>query len=563
MLDNLKKIYIGNDDFKKLRTNKNAYYIDKSLFIKDVIDNCSEVCLITRPRRFGKTLNMSMLYYFFSNNQNCLDLFNDLKIMKCGSEYLEYLNNVPVIFLSFNGLISNSFNDMIDNYCNIISNLYSEFRFLLESDIIYPDEKSKIISYLNGDASVSDLRFALLNLTKYLYNYYNKKVFILIDEYDVPIIKCYGKKYYEDVLSFFKSVFSSCFKGNCYLEKAILTGVSRITKEGIFTGANNFDVYTILDSREFSNDFGFTKEEVIETLKYYNLYDKYVDVSSWYDGYKIGNISNIYNPWSVIKFLQEKQFKPYWINTSDNDIINWIVQKNSYISVKEKLLDLVNGKEIMVYIDDEVSINSITDNIDNIWSLFLCSGYLSIVNCVSFNDRLYTVKIPNNEILFLFNDIIKKWFNRDFKSIEFDILINSLINVDMNNFNYLFKNMIREMFSYFDVVNDYKKTAESFYHAFVLGMLVSLRDRYYIHSNRESGYGRYDIELEPKNVNDNAFILEFKLYDDKITSRKVIKKAREQIINNMYVSNLKERGISNIYRIVFAFNGKDVVVKIV
>jgi len=550
----LLKIGIGSDDFKDIR-DSNVYYVDKSLFIKDVIDNESKVCLITRPRRFGKTLNMSMLNCYFNIDMNCKDLFKDLKIMKQKDRYTSKLNNIPTIFISFKGFKSFTYEEFLQDFRDLIKNIYDKYRYLLDSNKVYDDQKEVINKYLRGIADTSEAKSCLYNLCNYLYKHYGKRVLILIDEYDVPIRTGYTHKYFDEVTAFFSSLFDKTFKTNEYMEKTIVTGATRITKEGIFTGANNFDVYTVLKSKEFSDDFGFTDEEVKDALKYYGLEGNYSDVKNMYDGYKIDNVSNIYNPWSILNYLRKRDLIPYWINTSSNDIINMVVEKNAFNDIKERLEKLLNGESIEVVIDDEVSIKNITDNIENIWSLLLGSGYLKVESLVREDLNTYLVKIPNEEVKRAFFYVIRNWYQTIAKNNDLYIMLNNLVNLNIEEFNNRFKELVIQMFSYFDVPDDYKHTAENFYHAFTLGLITYLRNDYYIHSNRESGLGRYDIMLESRDNTKPSFILEFKLKEN------LNKKSLTQIDDKKYDTELISKGITNICKLLFIFDGKDVEIR--
>ncbi len=555
-----KKIAIGCDSFTRLIDDKNAYYIDKSLFIKHIIDNISDVALITRPRRFGKTLNMSMLDCYLNIDYDNKDLFKGLKIMSEGKKYTDYLNNVPVIFVSFNEIEARNYDLLIEQMKAIIESLYLKYEYLLTSDKLAIEEIEKIKNIRRGIMTETDLKNSLKNLSGYLSKHYGKLVYLLIDEYDVPLQGAYSYGYYTDALSFIKGMYKTTFKGNDSLAKTVVTGVSRITKEGIFTGANNFKVYTVLKSSEFSDDFGFTKEEVNNAIDYYGLNNYKEQVKEYYDGYKIGDTSNIYNPWSLLNYLDEKKMGTYWANTSSNDIINRVVETNTYLEIKEDLQKLLNNETIKVIIDDEVSINNIDADIQNIWSLLLGSGYLKVVATVNAEMKLYEVKIPNREIMLIFNETVSNWFRLKLKVSRLYEMLQHLVKLEIEDFAKMFQEQVIYMFSYFDVPNDKKKKAENFYHAFTLGILAYMKDDYYIHSNREAGLGRYDIELEAKDKNKPSFILEFKLKKNKKTET-VVKSGSKQIESKKYTTNLEERGITNIHKLVFVFDKKEVTVE--
>ena len=380
---------------------------------------------------------------------------------------------------------------------------------------------------------------------------------LFIDEYDVPIQTAYIKKYYQQAMDFLKAFYGSTFKDNPYLEKTVLTGVSRVAKESIFSGANNFKVFTVLDN-EFADDFGITSEEMDKVMKDFNVEDDKEEIKKWYDGYRIGNVEGIYNPWSVLNYLTDKQLKPYWVNTSSNDLIKLTV-KNS-MTVKEKMERLLKDEEIEVPIKLETEIDGIENNEDNIWGLMLGTGYLKVVEQI--DRKMYKVKLPNYEIKTLFEDMVDEWFSDKVQGNDLRSILKDLVELRLDEFQKKFRVLTKEMFSYMDVGEN---TAENFYHAFVLGMLVGLRDTYYVNSNRESGFGRYDIMLEPHDRNGNSFIMEFKVADsfEDESIEEVIESAKKQIEEKGYESNLRERGFNNITKIVFAFKGKECKMEVV
>ena len=551
-------IGIGISDFKFLRIRDN-YYIDKTMYIKDIIDNQSGVILVTRPRRFGKTLNMSMLkYYFDCTQKDSKELFKGLKIMSQEEQYTSKLGYYPVIYITLKDVQDRSFENMLLNLKSAMIDMYQEHRYLLDSDKIYPEEKQTITDILFARENEVSLRNSIRELSKYLYRYYEKPVMLLIDEYDVPLQNAYVEGYYEEAVKFFKIFYGTTFKDNPYLEKTVLTGVSRVAKESIFSGANNFKVFTVLDD-EFSDDFGITEEEMDKVIKDFNIQDKKEDIKEWYDGYTIGHTNGIYNPWSILNYLTDKKLMPYWVNTSSNDLIKLVLKNSS--TIKEKIERLLRDETIEVPINLETVIVGIENNEDNIWGLMLGTGYLKVEETVDLARGIYKVKLPNREIKELFRGIVEGWFRNKVIGNDLNSILKDLITLNLREFEKKFDVLVREMFSYMDVGEN---TAENFYHAFVLGMLVGLKDTYYVNSNRESGYGRYDIMLEPKDKNGNSFIMEFKVLENKEekTIEDTIKNAKKQIEEKRYEENLKERGFKNITKMVYAFKGKEVEIEV-
>ena len=551
-------IGIGESDFKVLRL-KNYYFIDKSLYIKDILDNTSKVILVTRPRRFGKTLNMSMLrYYFDIKGKDNKELFKDLKIMKEDEYYTSKLGYYPVIYLTLKDVNDRNFDNMLLDLKTAMINMYKEHMYLLSSDKIYDFEKNKINEILNAKEDEVVLKNAVKDLSEYLNRYYGRPVILLVDEYDVPLQSAYVKGYYDEAIEFLKGFYNVTFKDNQYLEKTVLTGVSRIAKESLFSGMNNFKVFTIMDN-EFADDFGITTEEMKKVISDFNVEEDEEEIKKWYDGYKIGNVEGIYNPWSILNYLTDKQLKPYWVNTSSNDLIKMTFKKSN--SIKENMIKLLQGEAVEVKINLETIIVGIEEREENIWGLMLQTGYLKVEEVVDLLGRRYKVKIPNYEIKSLFEEIIDTWFDNKVEGNDLRSILEDLITLRLEDFERKFKKLVIEMFSFFDVGEN---TAENFYHAFVLGMLVGLKDKYFVKSNRESGYGRYDIMLEPKDKNGNSFIIEFKIAEDmeEESLEKLIEEAKKQIEEKKYEQELKERGFSNITKIVFAFKGKEVKMEI-
>ena len=549
-----KAVGLGESDFKS-QIQRNLYYIDKTMYIKELMDDTNKVILVTRPRRFGKTLNMSMLkYYFDINKKESKDIFNGLKIMEQDEKYTSKQNAYPCIYLTLANVRDRNYNSMIMSVRTAIHEMYQEHRYLLNSDNIYEDEKSKINDILYSRESEEVLKTSIKDLSRYLSRHFDKKVILLIDEYDVPLQNAYVEGYYEDAISFFKQFYASAFKDNEYLEKAVLTGVSRIAKESLFSGLNNLIVYTVMEDN-FARSFGITSEEMDEIIDEFKVQEEKEEIKKWYDGYKIGNTDNIYNPWSVLNYLQDRKLIPYWVNTSSNDIIK-LVLKKSY-TIKEKIERLLKDEEIEVKVNFDTIIKGVEKREDNIWGLFIGTGYLKVTEVLDRINNVYKVKIPNYEIKCLFENIVQNWFLDKVIGNDLNSILKDLITLNLEEFEDKFKVLVKEMMSYMDVGEN---TAENFYHAFVLGMLVGLKDKYYVRSNRESGFGRYDIMLEPKDKNSNAFIMEFKIYkeDKEKDILETLENAKRQIEKKGYEAELLSRGYTNITKMVYAFKGKEV-----
>ena len=547
-------IGIGTSDFKKLRI-KDYYYIDKTMYIKDILDNKSEIVLVTRPRRFGKTLNMSMLkYYFDCTKKDSKELFQGLKILEKEEKYTSKLGYYPVIYVTLKDAGLMNYNLMMMQLKTIMMEVYYEHRYVLEKEEMSEGERKIFNRMLSAEANDIDIMNSLKILSKILYQYYNKPVILLIDEYDVPLQNAYIQGYYEEAVSFYRTFYGATFKDNPYLEKTVITGVSRIAKESIFSGANNFKVFTVLDD-EFSDDFGITEEEMEKIIQDFGIEEDREEIKKWYDGYRIGNTEGIYNPWSILNYLTDKKLMQYWVNTSSNDLIKLVLKNSS--TIKEKMERLLKDEEIEVPINLETIIVGIENNEDNIWGLMLGTGYLKVTEVVNLAEHIYKVKLPNYEIKLLFQQIINDWFRNKVMGNDLKSILKDLVTLNLDEFERKFRVLVKEMFSYMDVGEN---TAENFYHAFVLGMLVGLKDTYYVNSNRESGYGRYDIMLEPKDKNGNSFIMEFKVLDDmeEKTIEDTIKNAKKQIEEKGYETNLREKGYRKITKMVYAFKGKEV-----
>ncbi len=537
----MKKIPIGVDDFKKLIEN-NAYYIDKTKFIADILDDAAEVKLFTRPRRFGKTLNMSTLKYFFDiqNANENRKLFNGLDIEK--SEYFSEQGKYPVIFISMKGIKATTWEETKKDIALLVLDLFSNFRYLLDdlNDFDLPRFKK----YLLSDIDISELKNSLTFLTKILYQKYEKEVILLIDEYDNPLITAHRYDFYDEALSFFKVFYGEALKTNPYLKMGIMTGIIRVIKAGIFSDLNNLKVYSILNE-QYSDFFGFTQSEVEKALKDFNIEYELPDVRSWYDGYKFGN-SDVYNPWSILNFLTDKKLIPYWIDTSDNYLINKTL-KNASSDTMEALQKLFSGESVEENINGNSDLSILFDE-EEIWELFLFSGYLTIDEKIGEDyENVYALRLPNREVKEFFK---QKFIDMNFGESLFRNTMEALKKNNIDNFEKYLQNIILKSASYYDGKN------EDFYHGLILGMTLYLDRDYYVNSNRESGLGRYDVIIEPKNKNNRGYILEFKVVKDEKDLENTTKEAIEQIIDKKYDTSLKERGIKDITLIGIAFFGK-------
>ena len=540
----MKKIPIGINDFKTLIEN-NYYYIDKTKHIEDLLEDGSEVILFTRPRRFGKTLNMSMIKYFFDieNKEENKKLFTNLYIEK--SKYISEQGKYPVIYISFKDLKSKNWEGTIFKLKNQLKDLYKEFLYLKDSlDEISQEDFNKII-YMKEDANYE---FSLKYLTEYLYKYYKQKVIVIIDEYDSPIVNSYENNYYDEAILFFRNFYSSVLKDNQYLERGFLTGILRVAKEGIFSGLNNLEICSILDNK-YSSFYGLTEDEVLKSLDFFNMEYKLNEVKDWYDGYKFGN-KEIYNPWSILNYINKKEIGAYWVGTSNNFLINNILE-NAEASIFEELELLFSDKRIEKTIYSDSNFYNIR-NPQEIWQLLLHTGYLTTKEKLDRN--FYSLIIPNKEI----KDFFERSFIGNFLGNEdtFKMMLNALLKKDIVNFENNLQKILELSFSYYDIGSE-----EKFYHNFILGMVLSLSDKYYVKSNRESGYGRYDILLEPRNQKETAFILEFKVAKTETEIDSKIQEALKQIEDKKYDIELKNKNIFDIFKIAFVFYGKKVKVK--
>ena len=539
----MKRLAIGVSNFKKI-IEGDFYYFDKTKFIEEIINDGSEVKLFTRPRRFGKTLNMSMLKYFFDikEAEENRKLFKDLHIEKV--ENFKEQGQYPVIFLSLKDLKADNWESMVNYLKVLISNLCLENRYLLEN----LDSFDKVLfeNYINKNAKIESLKDTLKFLTRILYEKYNKKVIILIDEYDAPLVSAYHNKYYNNAKDFFKTFYSSALKDNTYLQMGVMTGIIRVIKAGIFSDLNNLRTYTIL-SDFYSNCYGLTREEVKKSLINYNLEYEMEDVKDWYDGYKFGS-SEVYNPWSILNFLQDKELRAYWVDTSGNDLINDVLKivRKDIIRDLRKLFD---GEGLKQNLSGTSDLSRLLSE-EEIWELMLFSGYLTVEEKI--DHKNYILRLPNKEVKELFKDtFIEKYFGRGNKLTD---LMEALTENRMEDYEEILQDILLKSVSY----NDTKKGNEAFYHGFILGMSLYLEGEYIVKSNIESGLGRYDVLIEPKNKNKRAYILEFKSTDNVNKLEEISKEALKQIEESKYSSTLKQTGTKEILYLGIAFCGKQI-----
>ena len=563
-----KVISIGNQSFESMRERDN-FYVDKTSFIKEWWENEDIVTLITRPRRFGKTLNMNMLECFFSNKyKDRGDLFEGLDIWK-EEKYRKLQGTYPVIFLSFAGIKGNTFEMSKKQIGDKIVELYESNRFLLKSECISDTEKKRYISFLERPMD-EDVSYKLNEMSNYLSRYYGKKVIILLDEYDTPMHEAYVNGYWKELVAFTRSLFNATFKTNPYLERAIMTGITRVSKESIFSDLNNLVVVTTT-SNQYETAFGFTEEEVFNALDEQGLSEKKQEVKSWYDGFTFGDSRDIYNPWSIINYLKYKKFTTYWADSSSNGLINNLIQKGSPY-IKTMLETLIRGEKINVIIDEQIVFSELDYSEDAVWSLMLASGYLKVISAEPLSGnrrkaRMYTLAITNLEIQFMFEDMILRWFSPAKR--ETNEFIKALINGDVESMNEYMNDVALQTFSSFDSgkKESTKKAPENFYHGFVLGLMVDQTENYLITSNRESGYGRYDIMLEPIDKSNEklpGIVIEFKVINLKkeTTLEDTVEAALKQIEEKNYDAELIKRGVRReaIRHYGFAFKGKEVLI---
>jgi len=556
-------ISIGKQDFASLREN-HYFYIDKTDFIRQWWESADDITLITRPRRFGKTLNMHMLNCFFSRQyEGRSALFEGLSIWNF-EKYRKLQGSYPVIFMSFADVKQNNYKDAVQKIKNIIVDVYRQHRYLAEQKCFTDNERQQMMAVTEqmDDVTAQD---ALKNLSSYLNLMYGKKVLILLDEYDTPMQEAYIHGYWDEFTGFMRSFFNTTFKTNPYLERAVMTGITRVSKESVFSDLNNLTVITTT-SEQYADCFGFTEEEVFDALDEFGMSDKKADVKRWYDGFTFGSYQDIYNPWSITNYLKEKRLKPYWAATSSNGLISQLLQTASS-NMKMQMERLLNGEQIIVHFDEQVIFSQLEQDENAIWSLLVASGYLK-VESVEYRGIIlepwYHLSITNLETISMFSNMFKGWFAS--VSANYNEFVRALLQGNVKAMNLYMNDVALATFSSFDAgMHPSERTQpERFYHGFVLGLLVELNDRYEIRSNRESGYGRYDVMMIPKCTEDDAVIMEFKVREseDEKTLEETVKSALLQIQQKKYDTELLALGIEQerIRHYGFAFEGKKVLI---
>ncbi len=555
-------IGIGHQDFETVRKN-NYFYIDKTDFIREWWESGDEVTLLTRPRRFGKTLTMSMVEKFFSvSYAGRSDLFEGLSIWE-KETFRALQGSYPVISLSFADVKETVFAQTRKKICRIIKSLYNKYDFLLEGSLLNDAEKKDFQS-ISVDMEDNEAAYALKALSDYLCRYYGKKVIILLDEYDTPMQEAYMNGYWDEAVSFTRSLLNSTFKTNPFLERAIMTGITRVSKESVFSDLNNLEVITSTSSR-YASCFGFLEKEVFDALEEYGLSDRRMEIKRWYDGFRFGDTDGIYNPWSIINFLDKRKIAGYWANTSSNNLVGKLLRESGN-EIKQNFEDLLSDRSITVTMDEQVVYDQLNEDVDAVWSLLVAGGYLKISSVRQRTEEFadweteYELRLTNLEVKLMFRGMVRRWFSR---TVGYNGFIKALLEGDLSTMNGCLNRISLEMFSYFDTgTGSSRQEPERFYHGFVLGMLAELLGRYSVTSNRESGYGRYDVMMEPLNGKDDAIVLEFKVYDARKETdlRETAERALAQIRQKRYTELLRAKGISEdrIRSYGIGFRGKEV-----
>lgn len=565
----MQKLPVGISDFGIIRSG-GYYYVDKSLFIKEIFDSGAAATLIPRPRRFGKTTNLSMLKYFFEkpvesstegSAESNRSIFDGLEISK-HHEIMVNQGKYPVIFLTFKDVKQENWNDCYDKIKQLIGNEFSRHSYLLNSNILNSIQKTKFQEIIDYVASSASYENSLKDLSEYLSQFHKQNPIILIDEYDTPIQAGFYHKYYDKIISFSRGFLCGGLKDNSNLQFAVITGILRIAKESIFSGLNNLSVCSMLSSF-YSDKFGMTEAEVADAMAHYNLLNKIEDVRSWYNGYATGGKINVYNPWSIINLIKNNgEFEPFWVNTSSNDIVKDLIQHGSD-ELKEDFEALIKRESIRKTIEENIVFADLSENkaTNAVWSFLIFSGYLTFKNAAIENGQKYAdLLIPNDEVTWFFRSVINSWCKNNIGEKRYNMMLNSLVSGEVEKFKELFTDFVLKSFSMFDVSG---QEPEKFYHAFVLGMLVSLTNEYVIRSNRESGLGRYDVMLVPRDRSKLGIIIEFKKRSEyhKETLEQAVAAALKQIEDKKYEQELNVHGIDKILKLGIAFDGKNVLIK--